>query len=111
MRWTQNNMLASPELNVEAEPWSRVVAQLPLWRQMPLYRERLAAEIILPEDFSRLPFISKPELRENFPANFLGAEHNLFAQVEAGIIELEYTSGTSDERTPVMFRRGWWHPN
>jgi len=108
MRLLENLMFASPDTIADSAPWRRLTALLPAWRRIPLYQARLAVNIISPEDFARLPFITKPELRENFPANFLTAENDLSARVEAGSVELEYTSGTSDERTPVMFRRGWW---
>lgn len=108
MRQPPTKLLVTPEMNAEAAAWPRLARQLPQWRELPLYRARLAAAIVSPADFARLPFITKKELRENFPANFLTPGKNLEALLEAGVVELEYTSGTSDERTPVLFRRGWW---
>jgi len=101
-------MNVSPELVAEPAQWSRLAGLLPQWREIPLYRARLAGAVRSPADFARLPFVTKAELRDNFPGNFLAPEHSLAAWIEEGRVELEYTSGTSDERTPVMFRRGWW---
>ncbi len=101
-------MPATPELTAEAAQWPRLAGLIPQWRQIPLYRARLSPPIISPGDFFRLPFVTKRELRENFPGNFLAPENNLETLLEQGVVELEYTSGTSDERTPVLFRRGWW---
>ena len=101
-------MPATPELTAEAAQWPRLAGLIPQWRQIPLYRARLSPPIISPGDFFRLPFVTKHELRENFPGNFLAPENNLETLLEQGVVELEYTSGTSDERTPVLFRRGWW---
>jgi phenylacetate-CoA ligase len=101
-------MPATPELTAEAAQWPRLAGLIPQWWQIPLYRARLSPPIISPGDFFRLPFVTKRELRENFPGNFLAPENNLETLLEQGVVELEYTSGTSDERTPVLFRRGWW---
>ena len=59
-------------------------------------------------NFFRLPLISKRELREKFPDNFLRAGQRLDALLENKSVELEHTSGTSEERTAVLFGRGWW---
>lgn len=101
-------MPTTPELVSESAPWLRLAGRLPQWRAIPLYRARLSPEILSPEAFAGLPFITKQELRANFPANFLPPEKNLELLLAQNAVELEYTSGTSDERTPVLFRRGWW---
>ncbi|HVV70927.1 MAG TPA: hypothetical protein VHI52_05395, partial [Verrucomicrobiae bacterium] len=54
------------------------------------------------------PFITKQDIRRNFPHNFLGPEGDLEALVESESVELEHTSGTSEERTPLLLPRGWW---
>jgi phenylacetate-CoA ligase len=96
-------MLATPELMREAAQLARVEKLLPRWREVPLYQ---AAQR---KDFSRLPLIGKRELRENFPNNFLRAGQNLDALLENKTVELEQTSGSSEERTAVLFGRGWWN--
>jgi len=76
---------------------------------VPLYRDRLHRwHELARESVARLPFITKREMREGFPHNFLPPEAELEAMLERQEVELEYTSGTSEERTPVLFRRGWW---
>src|ERR1700679_994603 len=97
-------MLATPELMREATQLSRLEKLLPRWREVPLYQNGLSQR-----DFSHLPFIGKRELRENFPHNFLRAGQNLGALLENKSVELEHTSGTSEERTAVLFGRGWWN--
>lgn len=97
-------MLATPELIHEAAPLSRLNEMLPRWREIPLY-QNLPARL----ELSELPIITKRELVRDFPHNFLRAGQNLEALVAAKEVELEYTSGTSDERTPVLFGRGWWN--
>jgi phenylacetate-CoA ligase len=97
-------MLATPELIDEVAQFSRLEKLLPHWRKVPLYRATLAQK-----DFFSLPFVGKRELRENFPQNFLRNGQNLDALLENKSVELEHTSGTSEERTAVLFGHGWWN--
>ena len=97
-------MLAATELIHDATDFSRLKEFFPRWREIPLYRDALAAE-----DFSQLPLITKREMRQNFPHNFLRAGQNLDALLAGKSVELEHTSGTSDERTAVLFPRHWWN--
>ncbi len=97
-------MLATPELIREAAQAGRVEKLLPRWREFPIYRKTPPGN-----DFSRLPLIGKRELRENFPDNFLRAGQRLDALLESKSVELEHTSGSSEERTAVLFGRGWWN--
>jgi len=87
----------------EAAQLARVEELLPRWCGLPLYRAACGS------DFSRLPIIGKRELRKNFPNNFLRAGQNLDALLENKSVELEHTSGSSDDRTAVLFGRGWWN--
>jgi phenylacetate-CoA ligase len=96
-------MLATPELMREAAQLARVEELLPRWRDVPLYQAARA------DDFFRRPLIGKRELRENFPHNFLRAGQDLDALLAAKSVELEHTSGSSEERTAVLFGRGWWN--
>jgi phenylacetate-CoA ligase len=96
-------MLATPELLREAGQLARLQELLPRWRDVPLYRGARA------ENFFRRPLIGKRELRENFPHNFLRAGQDLDTLLASKAVELEHTSGSSEERTAVLFGRGWWN--
>ena len=108
-------MLATSELIRAAAQFSRLEELLPRWRRVPLYRNALAqpgngrsAPGAL-ADFFRLPLITKREMRKDFPQNFLPPGQTLEALLDQNQIELEHTSGTSEERLPVLFGRGWWN--
>jgi phenylacetate-CoA ligase len=103
-------MLATPELIRETAQLSRLAELLPRWRQVPLYRDSLAPLTAreFRADFQQLPFLQKREMRAGFPRNFVPAVQSLESLLENHPIELEHTSGTSEERLPVIFRRGWW---
>jgi len=107
-------MLATPELIRENAQFSRLAELLPRWRRVPLYRDSLAranCRLSAPNlraDFSRLPLLGKREMRTGFPHNFLPDAPPLENLVENHLLELEHTSGTTEERLPVIFPRGWW---
>jgi phenylacetate-CoA ligase len=109
-------MLATPELLQEAaqpqrlaEALSRGVMEIPLYRNRhnragndyPAARSGAGA-------LMDWPFITKADIRREFPTNFLGPGSDLDDLIEREVIELEHTSGTSEERTPLLLPRGWW---
>ena len=106
-------MLGTLDIIREAQ-LSRLTELLSEWKQVPIYRSRLSPKAALPAGarnlagFEEAPFISKRELREGFPGNFLRPGQSLERLLEQGLIELEYTSGTSEEQLQVFFGRGWW---
>ncbi|HEX3797407.1 MAG TPA: hypothetical protein VH413_01800 [Verrucomicrobiae bacterium] len=108
-------MLTTPELIREATQRSRLGKVLPAWLdRVPLYqspayaprelRTQLSADALL----GRLPLITKADLRREFPHNFLSADADLDSLVEKNLLEVEHTSGTAEERTPLLLARGWW---
>ncbi len=103
-------MLATPELIRETAQLRRLAELLPRWRQVPLYRDSLAplSAREFSAGFQQLPLLQKRDMRADFPRNFVPAVESLESLLENHPIELEHTSGTSEERLPVIFRRGWW---
>ena len=69
---------------------------------VPLYRERLAAvgigpeDIRRPEDLARLPFTVKQDLRDNYP-------FGLFAVPMSEVVRLHASSGTTGKMTVVGY--------
>ncbi|HEX9045770.1 MAG TPA: hypothetical protein VF988_01985 [Verrucomicrobiae bacterium] len=96
-------MLASPELLRRCAQLKRVNDLLPRWCEVPLYRPACGT------NFFERPFISKRELRRDFPRNFLRSDQDLETLLANQRVELEHTSGSSDERTAVLFEHGWWN--
>ena len=105
-------MLATPELIRETSQLVQLEELLPRWRALPVYRDSFVRAGCQRADFDcfqRLPLMTKPDMRNDFPRNFLPAGQSLEMLLEKNLIELEHTSGTSSERLPVIFGRGWWN--
>jgi phenylacetate-coenzyme A ligase PaaK-like adenylate-forming protein len=106
--------LATQELIAEAGQCHRLAAALPRYcAKIPLYLPWLDAAacsdpLLAPQQLGSFPFITKQDIRRNFPQNFLGTEGNLDDLLEREILELEHTSGTSEQRTALLLPKGWW---
>lgn len=59
-------------------------------------------------DLQNFPRITKAELREHSPHDFLPRRFNLKSLSDQGIIEEENTSGTSGASVRVIFGMQWW---
>lgn len=91
----------------------RVAASVPRWlERVPLYRqlapEPLGARPGFADRFRALPIITKRDIREGFPGNFLPPGTELDQLLDRDLVELERTSGTAEEPTPLILGRGWW---
>ena len=73
-----------------------------VYRQVPFYRESLQKAGLLPdevgsiEDIGKLPFITKQDMRDNYP-------YGLFAVPSAEIVRLHASSGTTGKHTVVGY--------
>ena len=107
-------MLATPELIRAAALPYRLGEVLPRWlSEVPLYQRagallELRGHGVPLAELSRLPLITKEDIRRDFPRNFLRAGVELDTLLDQDLVELERTSGTSEERTPLLLGRGWW---
>jgi phenylacetate-CoA ligase len=105
-------MLATPELIHETTQVPQLEELLPRLREVPLYRDLLARAGYERPDFEcfrSLPLLGKRDMRNGFPRNFLADDQSLESLLEKNLVELEHTSGTSEERLPVIFGRDWWN--
>lgn len=73
---------------------------------IPFYRERfrgLADAVEGPADLSRLPTMTKRDVRENFPSRMLPDGISAAELVASGEVELYSTSGTTGERLQTFY--------
>ena len=70
------------------------------WAKLPFYKNRLTPVL------SDMPQLLKTDIQQNFPQGFLLPGTSLNKALDA--CELEYTSGSTSERMPVLFLKGWW---
>ena len=82
---------------------ARLVQQIRrVYRQVPFYREQLQKAGLLPDeirsldDIGKLPFITKQDMRDNYP-------YGLFAVPHAEIVRLHASSGTTGKHTVVGY--------
>lgn len=82
---------------------ARLVQQIRrVYRQVPFYREQLQKSGLLPDeirsldDIGKLPFITKQDMRDNYP-------YGLFAVPHAEIVRLHASSGTTGKHTVVGY--------
>jgi phenylacetate-coenzyme A ligase PaaK-like adenylate-forming protein len=86
-----------------------LLARIPLYQRehYPTAAESERSDCEL-DAFLEIPFITKSDLRIGFPKNFLGEDGDLDSLLADESVELEHTSGTSEERTPLLLKKGWW---
>jgi phenylacetate-CoA ligase len=79
--------------------------------EVPLYQ---AAQANLrdhstgPELLAALPFVTKQDIKKDFPRNFLRAGQSLDELTAQGLVEIEHTAGTTDSRADLLLGSGWW---
>ena len=106
-------MLATPELIAAEAQVRRLAEALPRYcEKASLYHGRKRSsggDTWNPlERWQELPLITKQDIRRNFPHNFLPPGQDLEELLERSALELEHTSGTSEQRTPLLLPWGWW---
>ncbi len=96
---------------------SNDIAKLDHWLNVvPLYQRLNAGKALsltgenFHEIYPSLPFITKQHIRSGFPLNFVQTQDRFQSLIDQDLIELEKTSGTSEESTPLMLKSGWWTP-
>jgi phenylacetate-CoA ligase len=79
-------------------------------REVPLYRSAAKAgdKASWAELLAALPFITKQEIKKDFPKNFLRAGQSLDELVARKLVEIEHTAGTTDNRADLLLEQGWW---
>ncbi len=106
----------TPETGVTHDYFVGVKSRVLRWlEEVPLYkteggrRKCQGPDLVFEECFRKLPLISKEDIRRGFPGNFLRGNMVLQELIDRELVELERTSGTSEEPTPLLLERGWWN--
>lgn len=79
-------------------------------REVPLYRSgrNVSDQATWAELLGALPFITKQEIKKDFPQNFLRDGQSLDELVARKFVEIEHTAGTTDNRADLLLEHGWW---
>jgi phenylacetate-CoA ligase len=60
------------------------------------------------ELLTALPLITKQDIKRDFPRNFLRVGQSLDQLTAQGLVEIEHTAGTTDNRADLLLEPGWW---
>jgi phenylacetate-CoA ligase len=80
-------------------------------REVPLYQStegKINGRTDWAGLLTALPFITKQDIKTNFPRNFLRQGQSLEKLVENKQVEVEHTAGTTDNRADLLLGYGWW---
>jgi len=77
-------------------------------QQIPLYRVAAGSAATGSGLLAALPYITKQDIKRDFPRNFLRAGQSLDRLVAENRVEIEHTAGTTDNRADLILERGWW---
>ena len=101
MIWSKEETLSRAEIEaIQLERLQATVKQV--WDKVPPYRKKMEAAGVKPEDIkslndlSKLPFVTKQDLRDNYP-------FGLFAVPKDDIVRIHASSGTTGKPTVVGY--------
>jgi phenylacetate-coenzyme A ligase PaaK-like adenylate-forming protein len=110
--------MASPDLTVpepDPEHEARACAAIArALRETPFYAKGATPRPIpepgmpLREALARLPLLFKHDLRATLPKQWVPAGRDVKAELASGAIELVETSGSTGDRTRILWDKGWW---
>jgi phenylacetate-CoA ligase len=97
----------------DAEHEARAVAAIRrAVSDIPFYAKRgaapFAATDALPDVLARTRLLFKTDLRGALPKQWVPGGRNVRAELESGDIELVETSGSTSDRTRILWDKGWW---
>lgn len=98
----RHSRLAPAELEAKVREY---IAEVPLYQaaKASLRGHPTGAELL-----STLPLITKQDIKRDFPRNFLRAGQSLDKLTAQGLVEIEHTAGTTDNRADLLLGSGWW---
>src|ERR1700722_6677775 len=105
--------LATSPQQVDAEHAERARAAIAYaYESIPFYaRKRPSPGDLgapLEELLTRIPLLFKHHIRTVLPKEWVPAGRDLRAELASGAIELVETSGSTADRTRILWDKGWW---
>ena len=79
-----------------------ITAQIPFFKKNKSIYDVNRIKTI--EDFQKLPFMRKKDLRESFPGNLLPQDVNVSSEIENGTLKLVSTSGSTEDRLQIIVK-------
>ncbi len=103
----------APIVDPEHEPRTcaaiaRALRETPFYAKSPKPRPIPAPDAPLGDVLASLPLLFKHDIRATLPKQWVPAGRDAKAELASGDIELVETSGSTGERTRVLWDKGWW---
>lgn len=87
---------------------TRALKQTPFYVEGAKPRPIPEAGVALDDALSKLPLLFKRDIRATLPKHWVPAGRDAKAELLSGDIELVETSGSTAERTRILWDKGWW---
>jgi phenylacetate-CoA ligase len=87
---------------------ARALRQIPFYAQSPKARPIPRPGQPLGEVLATLPLLYKQDIRTTLPRQWVPEGRNVKAELASGDIELVETSGSTGDRTRILWDKGWW---
>jgi phenylacetate-CoA ligase len=80
--------------------------------EIPFYLKRagppLGARLSFAETLAKTPLLFKHQVRAALPKQWVPVGRDVKAELASGDLELVETSGSTDDRTRILWDKGWW---
>jgi phenylacetate-coenzyme A ligase PaaK-like adenylate-forming protein len=103
----------SPEPDPEHESRTvtailRALRDIPFYSRNPRWSARPEPGARLDDVLARLPLLWKQDIRATLPKQWVPAGRDAKVELASGDIELVETSGSTGDRTRILWDKGWW---
>jgi phenylacetate-coenzyme A ligase PaaK-like adenylate-forming protein len=85
----------------------QALLSVPFYKSWKQYDK--GSEFSFAERMAALPILTKKDIRANVPNGFIVDKYKCREGFASGEIEMESTSGTSEERVSVVWNQNWWN--
>jgi len=87
---------------------ARALRDIPFYQKSPKPRPIPEPGTPLEDALARIPLLFKQDIRATLPKQWVPAGRDAKAELASGDIELVETSGSTTDRTRVLWDKGWW---
>lgn len=86
----------------------RAVRDIPFYSTSPKVRPLPRPDAPLASELAKIPLLFKHDLRATLPKQWVPTGRDVKAELASGKIEFVETSGSTGDRTRILWDKGWW---